>query len=100
MLPCNGAPPPASHLSGGHYQPAGSFFELKATWMNIDDMGDNTRLPEQRRPAYWPGCACGPVPRCGLMRPDDAPLQARLRRSSLRVTNTIHRIYFAGIAAG
>jgi hypothetical protein len=51
------------------YQPAGSFLKLKGYVMNIDDMGDNTRLPKQRKPChYWPDCECGPSGRSSNTR--------------------------------
>jgi len=38
------------HLTGGQYQRR-FFLELKGYVMNIDDMGDNTRLPDAKKPA-------------------------------------------------
>jgi hypothetical protein len=87
-------------LAGGQYQPAGSFLELKGYVMNIDDMGDNTRLPQQRKPChYWPDCDCGPSAKCWLMRPDDAaPIPGAAFAIVAAVTITIIAI-FCGIAA-
>jgi hypothetical protein len=35
--------------------------------MNIDDMGDNTRVPDQPSAChYWPDCPCGPDTKCGI----------------------------------
>ncbi len=41
--------------------------------MNIDDMGDNPRVPEQPSAChYWPDCTCGPHAKCWLQVADDS----------------------------
>ncbi len=43
--------------------------------MNIDDMGDNPRVPDQPRDChYWPDCACGPSSKCWLNRAEEVKL--------------------------
>ncbi|MCF7725749.1 hypothetical protein [Sulfitobacter sp. M22] len=41
--------------------------------MNIDDMGDNPRVPDQPSAChYWPDCTCGPHSKCWLQVADDS----------------------------
>lgn len=40
--------------------------------MNIDDMGDYPRVPDQPSDChYWPACTCGPQSKCWLQIADD-----------------------------
>lgn len=41
--------------------------------MNIEDMGDHTRVLVQPKDChYWPDCTCGRTADCWLQAPDDA----------------------------
>ena len=73
---------------------------MKGDVMDIDDMGDNTLLPEQDKAChYWPDCACGPSAKCWLMRPDDAaPIPGAAFAIVAAVTITII-VIFCAIAA-
>ena len=68
--------------------------------MDIDDMGDNTRLHEQNKACHYStDCACGPSAKCWLMRPDDAaPIPGAAFAIVAAVTIAIIAI-FCGIAA-
>jgi len=67
--------------------------------MDIDDMGDNTRLHEQNKACHYStDCACGPSAKCWLMRPDDAaPIPGAAFAIVAAVTITIIAI-FCGLA--